>query len=270
MKRLKFYIITVCYNQESFLREFIDNLNLINLKYEMVVVNNGKPLIHVKSNADVNIIDVENEGYLAGLKSGFSCLEKKVTLHPNDVIVLCNPDIELSAGFNEAFSLVQPSLLNAVWLLAPSISVPSSNKNLNPNMKRGLSDFHYYYLCAEMSTFFNFLVFRWCKKIIKVLIGEFLYKKKFTRSAEIFAPHGSCMITNANSIRVTQMLDFPIFLWGEEVCISYAIRSKDGTIIFVPQIKVIHKEHTSTSLMSSYQSYKIWKKSFSIYKNFLR
>jgi len=265
-----FYIVTVCYNQEVYLREFINNLNLINIEYHMVVVNNGKRLTHVENNNNLNIITVENEGYLAGLKAGFLYLENKVKLHDNDVIVLCNPDIEFASGFDDAFSLFQPSLINDVWLLAPSIRVPSSNNELNPNMKRGLSNFHYYYLSAEMLNFFNFVVFRWFKNVIKILAGKLLNKKELTSSEEIFAPHGSCMITNANSIRVTQMLDFPIFLWGEEVCISHAIRTNDGIIIFVPDIKVIHKEHTSTSLISSYKSYRIWKKSFSIYKYFLR
>jgi len=260
------YIISVNYNQNSYLRGFIDSLPKSD-NFKFIIVNNGSQRWDSNSHRIVSI-DSKNNGYLSGLKTGFNYLMERFSPNNNDIVILSNPDVILSDNFFENILNI-PSFKNSCYLIAPSIINLKSGMDQNPNMLYSMSRFKYIISSIEMSNYLSFLIIRKIKHFLK----DFSKPKSVNHSkkiCDIFAPHGSFMITSVLSIKQSNMLDHPIFLWGEEVCISDSLRKAGGQIKYYPSIMVYHNEHSSTSTIPSRLSYQIWKKSFAIYKSYLR
>jgi len=260
------YFICVNYNQNSYLRDFIDSFPESD-DFKCIIVNNGSQK-WTSDCSQIVSIDSKNHGYLSGLQAGFNCLIERFLPNNNDIVILSNPDVILSDDFFENILNIS-HFKNSCFLIAPSIINLKNGMDQNPNMLHGMSRLKYIVTSIEMSNYLSFVTIRKIK----------YYLKSFSRSApvnnskeicNIFAPHGSFMITSVLSIKQSNMLDHPIFLWGEEVCISYSLRKVGGRVKYYPSILVYHNEHSSTSTISSRLSYQIWKKSFAIYKFYLR
>ena len=122
------YIITVNYKQEKYLNQIIDIVKKRHDTY-LIIVDNSKSINNMpKSNKIEYIIPDKNIGYLSGLCLGV----EKVKVAPNDIIILCNPDII----FNDIFfnKLNNLTHFNEYDLIAPSII--NSSQNFVQNISR--------------------------------------------------------------------------------------------------------------------------------------
>jgi len=69
----------------------------------------------------------------------------------------------------------------------------------------------------------------------------------------IYAPHGSFLILSKNYFDRGGDLDFPEFLFGEEIYIAESVRRLGLKVIYEPALRVNHQEHHSTGLFKSKQ-----------------
>ena len=67
----------------------------------------------------------------------------------------------------------------------------------------------------------------------------------------IYAPHGSFLILSKEYFTRGGNLDFPGFLFGEEIYIAETIRRLGLRVVYRPDLEVVHQEHRSTRLFKS-------------------
>jgi GT2 family glycosyltransferase len=67
----------------------------------------------------------------------------------------------------------------------------------------------------------------------------------------IYAPHGSFLIFSRNYFDRGGTLDFPEFLFGEEIYIAENMRALGLQVVYEPSLQVTHQEHHSTKLFKS-------------------
>jgi GT2 family glycosyltransferase len=67
----------------------------------------------------------------------------------------------------------------------------------------------------------------------------------------IYAPHGSFLIFSSEYFRAGGSLDFPCFLFGEEVYLAEVLRKLGLDVVYEPSLEVVHQEHKSTKLVKS-------------------
>ena len=259
------FIITVNYYQEKHL----DNIYEIIEKRDdihLTIVDNSKSIENIPDSRNIkHIVPDQNLGYLSGL-----CLGIEKEIHSsNDIIILCNPDIL----FNDQFfnRLKDLTDFNKLDLIAPSI-INLSKKNQNPNKINNLSKSEVLIYDIEFFSFFSFVFIRFLKEKIKKVFLFFQRTKNNSSTnapLEIFLPHGSCMIFKGAFFTKKPYFDYNVFLWGEEAIIADKVRSKGGKIKFRSELEVKHSDHSSTKHIDSYKKYKIWKKSYKIYRELL-
>ena len=72
-----------------------------------------------------------------------------------------------------------------------------------------------------------------------------------TEAERIYAPHGSFLILSREYFTRGGDLDFPGFLFGEEIYIAETIRRLGLSVAYSPELEVFHHEHRSTRLFKS-------------------
>jgi GT2 family glycosyltransferase len=259
------YIITVNYKQEKYLNQIIDIVKKRHDTY-LIIVDNSKSINNMpKSNKIEYIIPDKNIGYLSGLCLGV----EKIKVAPNDIFILCNPDIIFNDNFfNKLNNLTH---FNDNDLIAPSI-INYSQNNQNPNRINIFSKTEVLLYDIEFFSFLSFIMTRLIKKIIKKLFLYFRVSNKpvlFEKNYEIFLPHGSCMILKGAFFNKKPYFDYNVFLWGEEAIIADKVRRKGGKVIFQPDLEVHHISHSAIKYINNYKKYKIWKESYKIYRELL-
>lgn len=87
-----------------------------------------------------------------------------------------------------------------------------------------------------------------------------LYRMKKNRSQypsmDIYAGHGAFMIFTKKMMETYPLIQYPIFLFGEELYFAEIIARAHLKVRYEPSLKVYDEEHVSTSLMKSSLYYK--------------
>ena len=60
-----------------------------------------------------------------------------------------------------------------------------------------------------------------------------------------------------------------VFLWGEEAIIANWVHVNGGKIYYIPTLEVIHLSKSATSKIIGRSRFKIWRDSYSVYREFL-
>jgi GT2 family glycosyltransferase len=82
-----------------------------------------------------------------------------------------------------------------------------------------------------------------------------------SQSENIYAPHGSCIIFNKNYFEKGGTLDHPTFLFGEEIFVGETAGRLGLKLLYLPEIKVLHYEHSSIGNFISRRINKYYKQS---------
>ena len=86
---------------------------------------------------------------------------------------------------------------------------------------------------------------------------------------DIYAGHGSFMMLTKHFFIHYKKIEYPIFLFGEELYLAELIRMADLRVRYVPGLEVIDMEHASTGKMKKAFYYKCNKESIDyILENF--
>jgi GT2 family glycosyltransferase len=68
---------------------------------------------------------------------------------------------------------------------------------------------------------------------------------------KIYAAHGSFLVLSKEYFRAGGTLDFPCFLFGEEIYLAENLRRLGLDVVYEPSLEVVHQEHKSTKLLKS-------------------
>ena len=187
----------------------------------------------------------DNPGYLpAALKTVYS--EDYASY---DYIIISNVDVTLDDTFFTALRDLKADA-DTVWI-APFIWSPSEQRDVNPKIlerytKKRLRLLRLLFACPPLY----------------YLYTRTLYRRKVSRSEEsgvrsedykyknIYAGHGSFMIFRPEIFLQEPKLDYPVFLFCEEIYMAEMALRIGKKVTHCPSVKVWDKEHASTGLMN--------------------
>ncbi|MDD7256974.1 MAG: glycosyltransferase [Prevotellaceae bacterium] len=207
--------------------------------------------VFVADNTDKNIQPIEyqaqhfrlnafvygrNKGYFGAIGD----LMRTADLAVYDYHIISNVDLVMQE--DTLLCLADYTCANDTGWIAPQIYSELEKRDRNPKIMSRYSLRKLQML--EMLYRFPFL--NW-------LYTKTMYKSKKLQSHEagqIYAGHGSFIILTRHYHEHCGTINYPIFLFGEEIYLAERCLEKHLRVMYVPDIKVIDSEHTSTGKMT--------------------
>lgn len=254
----KILLVPVNFNSYTELASYIESVETAYsmcpnyaLNLTVYIADNSTTIENILIPQNTNISYLVNRngnlGYFGGIKK---VLEKITDITEYDYVVFSNVDLTISKTFFAA--LLNNDSKNVGWI-APRIwsSVEERDKNpkiLNRYTKRKL----------------QLLKLLWRHPILHKIYTQTLYKRKkktkYTHSRahpkEIYAGHGSFIILTRDFFIHYPELNYPIFLFGEEIFLAELCRKRNLKVIYRPELIIYDSEHISTSKMGGKFYYK--------------
>ena len=251
------WLITVNFGNPDTTLSLLSNLEDLGESdaLEIAVIDNGSTdnswdsltALKEKSELNLNLIKSDkNLFYWAGAKKAIDLLKQKYVFWPEWLIV-CNNDISIeSSNFvNLLLSLDK----DEYPIIAPSITSSISGNALNPFLIKPLSRLErlywkLYFLNYETSKLVK-IIGSSLKKLLKKKISDSVSEKM-----RIYAPHGACMIFSNNFFLNGGQLDTGFTLFAEELTVAEMARRLNLFITYIPELKIIHHENSSTKVVN--------------------
>ena len=259
-------IITVNYKDTNVTENFVHSLGNLDAsdKVKLVVVDsastpktkdNLQSLLHSSTLKTQLIVSASNTFYWGGVALALDTLDLNYANGPSWIIA-CNNDILFTQqDFLEKLIALDP---DKYPVIGPTIYSSVTGKNLNPYMdqpirrleKIYLSLFYINYVTARIMQ----ISLKWLKKLLATLKRPSPSKIK-----KIYAPHGSFVIFSNQYFKRGGWIDSNYEMYGEEVTTAEIAKKNKIPIFFVPDLKVLHVIHSSTTSHS-------WKREFNYAK----
>lgn len=196
-------------------------------------------------NIKIELFQCENHGYFPSAQLAIK--ELKLDLKEYKFSSISNVDVCLSSDFfNKLFSL---KIDQDVAIIAPSILSSSKKLDINPKIIRRPTARK-----LKLNSFFfrNPILHKLLVLIhlarVKIINKNDLSNQKIFK--DIYAAHGSFFIFSDNFFKCVS-LNFPIFLFGEELYIAEMARKNHFRTIYNNDLKVFDEENISTSKLRS-------------------
>ncbi len=269
---MKYYFIATNYNNPYHTVNYINSINKLDLPenslISIIIVDNQsvEPLDSIeeaieksrKSGIKSTLIrNSTNSGYFKGLNIGIDSI-----IEADDFIaIIGNNDLIFDKDF--LLNLYKVELKEQDYCIAPNVYLPNGRKQnphvLNKPSKIGIKLLELYYKNYYFGRLMV-IVNGWLKKAKKPLdIKKPIY---------IHGGIGAIYVLTPNFFKVNKNLIAPVFLYGEEVILSHQIHTTGGKILYHPEVKVLHNEHSSVSALGDKNLHKIGRVSFDIFKEY--
>jgi GT2 family glycosyltransferase len=199
---------------------------------------------------NINIVyclNNKNQGYIGGIRD--AVINLKINIYNTDYFIISNVDVILTNGFfNELFLITNNN--NLGWI-APSIISEKEGRDRNPKIKKRPS-----------SGNLKKLLVMYKYPILHLIYKNTIYKYKSKKISKykndsIYAGHGSFMIFTKKAVNSNGFLDFPSFLFGEEIYFGELMKSENLEVVYYQNIVVKDFDHASTSLIRKSKYYKM-------------
>lgn len=268
---MKICFITVNYNNAELTREYVNSVFDLNLKkehlIEIVIIDNNSPnnqekeiLDKLKKNNVQIIYNSYNSGYFSGLNIGLEYIKNKEF----DYIIIGNNDVTYEKDF--LIKLQKASYDNDTLVICPNI-ITKDGKHQNPMLKKKLTSL------TKIITrlyFYNYFLTKLISNLKrKVTCSKNKKNLEWNKSGYIWIGIGACYILTKHFRSYIPRLDDRVFLWGEEALFANQIHEINKKVYYDSEIRVIHHESASVSLISSRKKYELVKNSYKIYKEYL-
>ena len=202
---------------------------------------------------DLRYTKCENLGYYPSIS--FVIDKCKINLLEYDYVCLSNVDLQVNNDFFK--NLLNIKNINSIGIYAPSIYSKVLSLDRNPKIyarpssfKLKLNKFLYSssitYALLQLINIMRLNVGKIIKSILKVSNKNFLPTQN-----NIYAPHGSFVILTKEFIKRIEKIDFPVFLFCEEIYLGEMANQHGLIVQYRPDLLVNDSEHVSTSLMES-------------------
>ncbi len=205
----------------------------------------------------------DNLGYFGGLNLGLNQLQ----ISEYDYVMIGNNDLVFPPDFVTILTSLRfdPS----VYAICPDVYTPNG-LHQNPHRLKPMSWlvkflFDCYFTHYWIGIFLSF-VSQSLKRVLRAIRPSAIPYTAQTVNEGI----GACyLLTRAFFASCGNNLYFPSFLFGEEICLSWQIRSNGGVSWYDPQLKVLHNENTSTSRLPKRSSYEMARASHWKYRHLI-
>lgn len=238
----KLLIVCIYYNNKEEVESYLENLKKLTkfYKLEIVIVNNSKEKNISIDDKKLKVIiysPEKNLGYLNGLFYGVEEYKKNNNLP--DWIIFSNTDIEL-----KKFRFNKKKYCKDIYCIAPDIYSTSTNLHQNPLYTKRID-------LGKINRIINInknIILSLIYKKLSKIKGYFQRKKIRAQSGKIYAAHGAFFILRKEFFAIKRK-EFKGFLYGEEIYIAEEIRENKKKIYFDKELKILHKEHSTTNLI---------------------
>lgn len=248
MKRI--FIACVNYNSYGELAEYLKSIEIAynqvqrtELDLIVSIADNSK----VKENIcldgisyKVNIVPLDNAGYFGGASF---IINNRRDIPEFDYVIISNVDLKLDINF---FNNLPDELESSVAWISPSILSSYEKRDKG----RGLAE-------RPTKRKLKQLKFMYRHPWLHFLIEHTYYRRKTLANqsdltiSEIYSGHGSLIILTKAFFSVYRKINYPVFLYGEELFLGELIRQKGLKVLYNPNIIIYDSEHVSTSLLPS-------------------
>lgn len=187
-----------------------------------------------------------NLGYFGGVT--YAIKNSHVELNDADFIYISNVDLTMN---NDFFEIIESETFDKdIGCIAPTIYSKSERKNRNPKIIKRPTKKKMNFLC---------LMYRF--PIIYQLYKRLLYSKRKEKLQErndgiIYAPHGSFMIFQNSFSSFLKKMEYPMFLFGEEIYIAENLRMQNLRTLYYSKLRIEDSDHVSTSKLKSRAFYR--------------
>lgn len=197
---------------------------------------NPQPITYQASNFKLQSSNSrENLGYFGGIKHAM----QEVDVEAYDYAIISNVDLTMDEEFFVKLAAYEcPE--DTGWI-APQIWSDLEGRDRNPQvMKR------YSLRKLKLLSVLHHHPYVWL-----LYHKTFYRKKKFQRhpAGQIYAGHGSIIILTKAYFKRCGKIDYPMFLFCEELYLAEECQQAGLKVQYVPDIKITDKEHVSTGLM---------------------
>ncbi len=248
------FILVLYYNDDEVECFFRDQLKKQTLQdFHVLIVNNGcRDIGRLRSRfSDAQNVEIigegENLGYMGGANFAISYFKNKYT-NKSPLVIISNTDIEfLQIDFLEKlfcekdnFDVAGPSILSTI-----------THSELNPFSIRRISRSKLNFLNFVYSAYYFYLMYQ----------SLSLIKRKFFKTASndetgltpvnVYAIHGSFMVLASSYFEKGGDFNYGSFLYEEEVFIAEKARLADLRTMYIPSLRLLHREHATTGTFKS-------------------
>jgi GT2 family glycosyltransferase len=263
---MKVLFVPVTYNSYDALESYIASVGKAleaaadpTIEVKIHVADNSTSQKADAHNCQLSIVNYQlsnypNPGYLpAALKTVYS--EDYASY---DYIIISNVDVVLDETFFTALRDLKADP-DTVWV-APYIWSPSEQRDVNPKIqerytKKRLRLLRLLFACPPLYYLYTRTLYRTRKANQgkdhgdRFLIGSKTTIMQPVPMIPIYAGHGSFMIFRPEIFQQEPKLDYPVFLFCEEIFMAEMARRIGKKVTHCPSVKVWDKEHASTGLM---------------------
>ncbi len=242
----KILVIAVTYHSDKELQMFLESVRC--------AAERVKDTMQV----DVEVADngADNKGYLGG---ALEIYNKKAQGY--DYVSISNVDLQVEEDFFEQLVAVDTKDLG--WI-APDIYTDKINRHENPYMltrptKRNFCIWNIIYSCT------------WIYRMYYRLYVLKSQKAKNYPACEIYAGHGSFMLFTKAFVSAYPELQFPGFMYGEEIYMAELVRAAGLKVQYIPTLRIANIGNVNTALINQKQK-SAWSKQslHAIYNRFFR
>lgn len=254
----KLLIICVNYNSYSELLKYLNSINesakcCNNIDVNVIIADNSSKMKHIDlrqfKSIEVSILNFNNKGYFGAAQAVMQSIED---LSIYDYVAISNVDLLLKDDFLTQLSNLYVDK-DIAWL-APKIWSNKEYRDRNPKIinrysKRRLR-------LINMMYKFPILDYLYTNTI-------YSHKAKYKDHSEcdIYAGHGSFILLTQTFFKHYSQIEYPIFLFGEELYLAELIMRAGLRVHYYPKLVVYDTEHVSTGKMKKNFYYKCNKES---------
>ena len=249
----KILIVCVNYNSYQELHNYLASIERAaqlcpNVKVEVIVADNSTKEEEINTTSFVNIsVSVRKYDNLGYLGAAQEVINKCDDLTVYDFVAISNVDLRIKEDF--VCKLDAVLIDNDVAWIAPTIWSECEGRNRNPKVMQRYSRRK----LEIINLMYRFPLLDW-------IYTNTAYKKKKEQSEapeqNIYAGHGSFMLLTKHFFERHSKIQYPIFLFGEELYLAELIRESNQKVLFAPKLVVYDTEHVSTGSMKKKFYYK--------------
>ena len=246
MKRL--LIIGVNYNSYEALKKFVKSIDYAasaiegimqidvaiadNTESQQQTIENIYPAIHL-----LKIYQSKNNaGYFGGALPLYNKLNEGY-----DFVAISNVDLQLKSDFFLQLNTIE--LRQDIAWIAPDIYTKKNKRHENPYMlkrpdKKKFMTWRIIYSNTLIYRFYHFL-YR-----TKTL---FINRKQLAENTYIYAGHGSFILLSKSFVKYYPTLEFPSYMYGEEIFIAELIKQAKLKVKYISQLKIDNDGNINTN-----------------------
>ncbi len=258
----KILISCVSYNSYDKMQSFIDSLvksfNDLpkNLQSDMCVdiyaIDNSdlkKKFVLTKSdvseNFNVKQCICDNFGYFP---TAFKFVNETLNLSSYNFVIISNVDLVVEQSF--FLQLYKASFDETVGWIAPSIWSKYEGRDKNPQRynrpsKQKICLLRLMYFIPMLQRFYTKHVYSKRKVMVKC-----------NNACKIYSGHGSFIILTKVFVNFYKKIEYPCFLYCEELFLGELIKNAGLSVLYYPLLKIIDDEHVSTAKLPGKSYYK--------------